>query len=1029
MSVFSHSVIALGEASFIDAADEDRVPDGLFWRVTPGGAADLPAGPVLLRHLAVEPQPVDVVDAATGQQPEPALRVTPDAPVLLLPRTPPGAIIGWAVVQGDGDLRVAAISGRVAVGGAYVELSARDRQPYVVAGHDMAGLVVSGDGAIIESTFFALPTDVPGDVGDIPGDPQVHAPPEDTFPGRGYAVPGNPASYKERVAAPAPRRSVPYALTDPDGAWSPDDELRRAEQIARSDDSINDWLHRAYDALGSEARAVIEGATADAGQPFRVVVAQTAAAALSIGALDPGIARWLGRSGMLPHGVVDAQGFGLLWATVPLHVYTGRLPAGVTVVRNASDDFVYDDRIGANNGYLDLLQEVQTWPPHPEFGPPDVLLAHIPMPYVPGVTPARPVFPMLAPALAAPGTPGGSGPRWAPDPPRRWEQTIAIGAPPVTAYSLHGPIARGPVAFTRIDPSPASLHSEIDGTDLAAPLVPGWDDSTGASTLSGSQQVSIGEQAQPVIWSVALSDWVGRWGDEGTTGPLDPPAPPPPSPPTIEAGLARQAPPEGSAPASPGVVHVIFRVPPATLPGALPLQRIVWSVNGVAQPELNLTGPAPAADATAIVVRTQFDAAPAIPGQHQQVTIASHVEDSFANPSDTTSLVVQAGDARPLRPPTVAPHMLVTSRRAADATVSVALTVRAPGDGAYRFYLASESALRTAAGLGSPAAATRGVRAQQLHANGGATARRASMLALPEPVPVKSGTASAILEIPAGTVDVLAVRAVPVTAEIDASGRVVRDGVEAPFSSVEPAFVVVPYDEVPPTPELTLAVGAAPGVATTPVTATVTVRGVQPAVLNRYAREPIQARIVEASVTGDPWFWPEIAVVALTQSAADPTVFTAEVTVDVPAWSRAGLAVAVRYPPEDMVVPGVDNVDEPELTAAGPQGDRIESPWGPVSVPAWIQVEGHEPNITASSDGAGGLRIQVDGLPELAPGAPTFRLDVYSTASLPPLSSAQVTVSRPEVILPPGVVGVGQQLLAVLVTPFGASLPPVDVSV
>jgi len=78
---------------------------------------------------------------------------------------------------------------------------------------------------------------------------------------------------------------------------------------------------------------------------------------------------------------------------------------------------------------------------------------------------------------------------------------------------------------------------------------------------------------------------------------------------------------------------------------------------------------------------------------------------------------------------------------------------------------------------------------------------------------------------------------------------------------------------------------------------------------------------------------------------------------------------------------GVDNVDEPELTAAGPQGDRIESPWGPVSVPAWIQVEGHEPNITASSDGAGGLRIQVDGLPELAPGAPTFRLDVYSTTT------------------------------------------------
>ena len=44
-------------------------------------------------------------------------------------------------------------------------------------------------------------------------------------------------------------------------------------------------------------------------------------------------------------------------------------------------------------------------------------------------------------------------------------------------------------------------------------------------------------------------------------------------------------------------------------------------------------------------------------------------------------------------------------------------------------------------------------------------------------------------------------------------------------------------------------------------------------------------------------------------------------------------------------------------------------------------------------------------------------------------ASAHVTVSRPEVFLGPGDIGIGQQLLAVLVTPFGASLPPVDVSV
>jgi hypothetical protein len=1030
MSVFSRSVVALGEAAYIDAADEDSVPDGLFWRITPGGAADLPAGPVLLRHMQVQPDVVDVIDAATGQPPEPNLRVTPDVPVLLLPRTPPGAIIGWANVLAEGNLRVAAISGRVAVGGAYVELSARDRDPYMVAGHDMAGLVVSGDGIIIESVFFAFPSEFVGDIADIDDDGfRVHAPPEDIIPGRGYAVPGSPASWKDRVALAAPRRSVPYALTDPDGPWSPDDEMNRAEQIARAGDSITDWVYKAYDALGSEARGIIEGANTPAGNPYRVVAAQTAAAALSVSALDPGIARWLGRSGMLPHGVVQAQQYGLLIATVPLHVYTGRLPAGVTVTRDA-DDGVYDDRIAAAGGYLNLLQEIQGWPAHPEFGPPDVLLAHIPMPYFSGITPARPVQPRaLAPAPAAAGVPGGSGPRWAPDHPRRWEQTIAIGAHPTTAYALHGPIPRGPVAFWRVDPSPATLHPEIDDTGLAAPLLPGWDDTTGAATLSGSQEVSNGVQAVPVTFSVTLSDWIGRWGDPAITDPLDPPSPPPPAPPTIEAGLDRQDPPAGAAAASPGDVHVLFRFPPATLPGALPLQRIRWTANGTAQPALNLAGLAAGPGAAALQVRAQFPAPSTVPGQHQQVTIKAHVEDSSGTSSDTATLVVDAGDARPLRPPTVAPHMLATSR-AGDPNVSVTLTVRAPSDkGAYRFYLASESALRTAAGIAPPATVTRAARAQQLNVHGAATARQASMLALPEPVPVKSGVASARLEIPAGTVDVLAVRAVPLTGEVNAAGRIVRDGVEAPFTSVNPVFVVVPLDDVPPTPELTLTPEGEPGEASTPVTATVTVRGVQSALLNRYAREPIRARIVEASTDGDPWFWPQIAVTPLTQSAADPTLFTAEVTLDVPAWSQAGLAVAVQYPPEDMVVPGVDIIDEPEMIAQGPQGTRLESPWGPISVPAWVQVDGHEPLIESQSDGAGGLRIQTTGLPQLSPGAPTFRMHVYGSGGLQELVSETVTVSSPEVFLSPDVVGVGQQILAVLETPFGAWLTPFDVSV
>ncbi|TDO17463.1 hypothetical protein EV580_0636 [Mycobacterium sp. BK086] len=1024
MSEFCHSIVALGEAAYIDAGQEDSVPEGLYWRVTPGGVTDLPAGPILLRHLRVEdPVGVEAIDAATQQPPEPGLRVTPDSPVLLLPRTPPGAMVGWALIQGEGNLRVAAISGRVAVGGAYVEISARDREPYAVAAHDMAGLVVSGDGRIIESSFFVLPTDFAADIGDIPGDPQVHAPPDDILPLHGFTSPGILASWKDRIALAAPRQPVPYALNDPGGPWSPDDELRRAEQIARSGNSVNDWVHMAYDALGSDARGLIEAASTDPGESYRVVAAQTAAAALGVGSLDPGVARWLGRSGILPHGLVNAPWQGVLLATVPLHLYRGRLPVGVTLADNATDDGIYDDRISAGGAYLDLLKEVESWPSHPEFGSPAVFLAHVPLPYFAGVTPSRPVQPVLAPPPF--------GPRWAPDEPRRWEQTIVIGAPPRTAYALRGPVPRSPVAFLRVDPQPQTLHPEIDGTGLAAPLLPGWDDDTGASTLAGSQDVPDGDTMVPITWSVALSDWIGRWGDPAGID-LYPPGPLPPAPPTIDAGLARQTP-AGAAPASPGVVHVRFRVPTATVPGALPLRRVNWRADGTVMPTLDLTGIVAGPDAAALLVRAEFPAPATVPGQHHRVTIEADAEDNAGTRSGTVTFELDTSDSRALRPPTVAPHMLATSRRAADPSVSVTLTVRAPrDDGAYRFYLASESALRTAAALNPLTAATRAARAQQLNVQNPATARAASMLAVSEPVPVKAGVATARLDVPAGTVDVLAARAVPVTAELDTAGRVVRDGVEPPFASVKPVFVVVPYDEVPPTPELTLTRAGEAEAAGIPVTATVVVRGVQAAVLNRYAQEPIQARFVEASTDGDPWFWPQIAVADLAPSPADAAVFAGTATIHVPAWSRAGVAVAVRYPDEDMVVPGVDVVVAPELSATGPQGDRVESPWGPISVPAWIDVDGVEPGVGAESEVAGPVHVRATDLPQLVPGAPTFVMHVYSAASgaLLEVAAGAVTPLQPELNVDPlALGGIGAQFSVVFETPFGALLSPLSVSV
>ncbi|NKS56161.1 hypothetical protein GS504_00840 [Rhodococcus hoagii] len=1032
MSEFTHVTAALGEAAYIDAKDENSVPDGLYWRVTPGCAADLPAGPVLLRPLQMDDVPVSALDTATGQAVQDGRQVTPDSPVLLLPQTPDGGIVCWAHVQAEGQLRVAAISARTAISGAYVELSARTQDPYDVAGHDMAGLIITGDGAIIEAVFYALQQSFAGDIGDIEGELQVHAMPDDLVPGHGYAIPGATAQWRDRVALAGPRTSVPYALHEPGGPWTPDEELARAEVIARADHSVAEWLADVYDALGSGTRATIVGAAGTAGDTNRVIVSQAASSALATASLDPGIARWLGRSGMLRHGLVQAEWHGLLVATVPLHVYANRLPHGVSVVRGG-DDWIYDDRIHANGAFLKLLEEVQGWVPHPKFGAHDVVLAHIPLPYVVATTPARPVQPVLGPAPAHAGMPGGAGPRWAADPPRRWEQTIAIGGRPRSARTIHGPIPRGPVAFIRTDPQPeTTLHTEIAGTDLAAPVLPGWDSATCVSTVHGTELVPDGAAADPVRWSIALSDWIGRWGDRRKTPPLVPPAWIVPATPTIDAALVRPAIPLGTDATSPGQVHVRFRIPPTTIPGALPLRELAWMVDGLPQPQLDLTQAVTDPGSAALLVSAVFPARATVPGESRTTRVTAQVVDTAGTASDSAAADVETSDARPLQPPSVAPRLLVTSRRAGDANVSVTLTVRTPASGAYRFYLASEAALRTAASIKPSSAATRAIRAQELNERTAATARQASMLALPEPVSVNGGVATACLEIPAGTVDVLAIRAVPVTAEVNKDGRVIRDGVEPPFDSVDPVFVVVPFDEVPPTPDLHLTPAGEPGPNSTTVTATVTVRGVQAAVLDRYAEEPLQARLVEASTSGDPWFWPQIATTQLSQSPTDAGAFTGEVSIAVPAWSRAGIAVAVRYPPEDTIVPGVNIIDEPELDATGLQGTRIESPWGPVSVPAWIQVEGAQPQIATKPDDAGGFTIHVTGLPALSSNAPTFRVDLYGAAAgsagaLVPLSGSAVTAGASMVTVGSDIATAHPRLAVVLVTPFGTSLPPVEV--
>jgi hypothetical protein len=483
-------------------------------------------------------------------------------------------------------------------------------------------------------------------------------------------------------------------------------------------------------------------------------------------------------------------------------------------------------------------------------------------------------------------------------------------------------------------------------------------------------------------------------------------------PPLVTAALTRpDAPPGGTAPASPGTVTVDLTVVPSAAPGSHPISAVELTASTGHSERIPLT-PTEGRDGTRRTAT--FPAPETVPGQQATVTITAHVTDLAGVPSDQTTYALSIADGRPVPAPTTAHRLLVTTHPTNDPVVSITLAVNArPGVTAYRFLMAAESLVRAnIPTLGQADFRTRR-RSQRvdeiIDAGGGARAHYT--WATGKPTRVAGGQAVQRIDLPSGTSDIVFIKAVPSTGEPDGP-----EFASTPFADIPPVAVVVPISDVPPVPRLLLS-PVSPG----RITATVTVSGVDRRVLDQFDG-PIEARIVEAvDPSINPAYWPEIHRLTLT---GDGDAFTGTAYIDAAPWTYAHLAATVRYPPEPTTSHGAVVLD-PELRATGQRGDHIESPWGPYSVPHSIAVRGTEPVIKPLAD-PNSVSVEVTGLNTIPPGQPPWAVS-FLAGTGPLTATSDVPVSPTNSTATAGPRAPGTSYAAQLIDPFGTPRPPITV--
>ncbi|MFZ2510599.1 MAG: hypothetical protein WAW85_05845, partial [Gordonia sp. (in: high G+C Gram-positive bacteria)] len=306
MSSGDFTTDAIGRVAYVGGHDErdERVPDGVHWQVTLPDDA-VPAGPVV------------IFEGQVGREWDPFGRdisweVRPDSPLILtIPKPDPdedsGWVHSWVEVGGTGELRVAVIDGSVAPNGLPVELAIRRSAPYLLAAPDIRQLRITGKGTVTSVHAWMRALKVSGPFGDVrPVQIAGIADMAGDLPG--YQAVAGAGDWEDRVVRSAPRLRVPYDPVGHDQPVSADQETERVTKLAA--EYLVPWTRQTYELLADPDAMEKAGAatlsvdvTPDlpGDEPgTTATIDYSVIAALGTACADPGVARWLGRSGTFP---------------------------------------------------------------------------------------------------------------------------------------------------------------------------------------------------------------------------------------------------------------------------------------------------------------------------------------------------------------------------------------------------------------------------------------------------------------------------------------------------------------------------------------------------------------------------------------------------------------------------------------------------------------------------------------------------------------------------------------------------------
>ncbi|MFE5835312.1 hypothetical protein [Arthrobacter sp. NPDC056493] len=1019
--LFCERATACGDIAWLRGPGSDpNIPDGVHWHVTMGRDGGLPAGPTVLVDLKPNSDSCRdanllqyfgtgglgswQIDADQGQE----LTLFFDKPA------PGPEVLGWVFIQGEGEFTVSAADSLLTRQGLWPVNAARSKPGppesthWRLASADCQVVRITGHGWVSEAWAYIGSSSV--DIGRARVLSRASLASDTAQQIAPYYLP-HPGSddWKDRVGRSAPSYRLPSDQERP-GDYEPDPnrELARIRSIVEPPpdpgtgtavQGVEAWCRKAYRALGSGVRGTIDGEAAG------TTVSQPADNAYLQASVDPGVARWQGLSGTLdpelePEPTDAPNQLGLAAALIPVFRLFG--PGQAPTPQDAQAEEFYEAEIP---GFFDLKQATSDFPPLEDGSRWELTLLAVPIPYLREWSQDGPGTPELLELGAS----------WNAVTTDQWSATVGIDRV----------VPRGEVAFLQTAPTAKTLHPGDPGAP--APMIAGYSKPHGRHVLTAA---GISGEYPAITVGVSLQDWLGRWGDAGKADlhrPARPPVPPPQGTTLVIPGAV----PGGDGPASSATVRADIRVPWPAGPGAVPLTLLSVAVPREPSPRFFNLDFGDVQDG--IITHTvEFAARQTVPGEVATDALTLQCINDDGGTSSPVTLTARIVDPRPVRAPVASPRLIASTRRGNSPSVTVTLAITAaPNARAYRILIAGETTLRRAFGLPAPdPAEPRAERAATVRrAMAGRDRRSLYSWASTKAYPVVDGAALATIELPSGTDGVVFARAVAVTA-IPANPP--TEAVSTPFERTEPAAVVVPRSDFPPVPDIQTSV-AEDG------TAAVTVRVTRPpaAVLAslRISGEPearIEARLVEYVADAEPVFWPQITTLRLEPVTGNPgmdegTVYEGTAKIHGRPWQRTAVAACVRYPPEPTLASG-DTAIGGEIRSTGLQYERIPSPWGAYSTPAWIGFRGNVPTLDFLHTPVA-VSIQATGLPTLPPNTPAWTMQLWrgkqSLAPDPGPAGDPVPASQGLSVMPRP----QYRYAVLLIDPFGGRHGPVPVPV